>query len=132
VAGAGRVLECRAISNGVFVTDVRLLGRVLGNMLRNALEATQPGGTVTLTCESCADRVVFSVHNAAVMPEHVQVRLFRRSFSTKGGRGRGLGTHSIKLLGEQYLRGSVTFVSREPEGTTFSISLPQTLHPVRR
>ena len=34
-------------------------------------------------------------------------RIFQRSFSTKAERGRGLGTYSMKLLGEGYLHGRV-------------------------
>jgi signal transduction histidine kinase len=31
----------------------------------------------------------------------------------------------MKLFGERYLGGSVRFTSREPEGTTFVITLPK-------
>jgi signal transduction histidine kinase len=37
-----------------FACDRTLLGRVLGNMTRNALEASEPGGTVTLHARSHA------------------------------------------------------------------------------
>jgi signal transduction histidine kinase len=57
------------------------------------------------------------------MPRHVQQQLFQRSFSTKGG-GRGLGTYSIKLLSERYLKGDVSFVSSQAEGTTFTVRFP--------
>ena len=61
------------------------------------------------------------------MPEAVRHQLFQRSFSTREGRGRGIGSYSVKLLTEKYLRGDVSFVSREPEGTTFFVALP--CHP---
>jgi sensor histidine kinase regulating citrate/malate metabolism len=48
--------------------------------------------------------------------------LFRRSFSTKG-RGRGIGTYSMKLLGEKYLKGRVWFTSSPNAGTTFFIEV---------
>jgi len=105
-------------------TDLTLLRRILGNLVKNALEATGPGGTVTLSAERCGDRVAFHVHNPAVMPEEVQRQIFLRSFSTKGGPGRGIGTYSVKLFTERYLHGEVRFVSREPDGTTFTIALP--------
>ena len=59
------------------------------------------------------------------MPDEVQLQLFQRSFSTKGQTGRGIGTYSMKLLGERYLGGRVEFISRHPEGTTFTLSLPK-------
>lgn len=107
----------------VIWTDEVLLSRVLGNLIKNALEASQPGDTVTVAFEN--DRQpLFSIHNPAVMPESVQLQLFQRSFSTRPQRGRGIGSYSVKLLTEKYLHGKVSFDSREPEGTTFFVSLP--------
>ncbi len=67
---------------------------------------------------------VFEVHNQAVMPEAVKLQVFRRSFSTKGGIGRGVGTYSARLLTERYLHGTLRFQSNEGEGTTFVVTLP--------
>jgi signal transduction histidine kinase len=58
------------------------------------------------------------------MAPEVQARIFQRSFSTKAQRGRGLGTYSMKLLGERYLGGAVSFVSAAGTGTVFSVTLP--------
>ncbi len=124
--GRDREIDLVDVWNGNFVTDHRLLSRVLGNMLKNALEATEPGGRVTVSCCEDGSEVVFRVHNPSVMPEDVQLQVFHRSFSTKGTPGRGIGTHSMKLLGERYLGGRVRFTSREPEGTIFSLALPKT------
>lgn len=108
----------------VFVADQTLLGRVLGNLIKNAIEASQPGETVTVGCRTMAPaQVEFWVHNEAVMPDEVKAQVFERSFSTKG-RGRGVGTYSIKLLTERYLEGSVSFDSRVGAGTTFRVRYP--------
>lgn len=121
---ADRTIRLGDVWEGVVVSDGQLLRRVLGNMLKNALEATAPGGTVTLGCQKRPEGVAFSVHNAEVMPGDVRLQVFQRSFSTKGEAGRGIGTYSIKLLGERYLRGTVDFVSRAPDGTTFVLTVP--------
>ena len=107
----------------VFVSDPTLLGRVIGNMVKNALEASEPGQTVTLGCSVIGDDIEFRVHNAASMPEEVQLQVFQRAFSTKGA-GRGLGTYSMRLLSQRYLRGDVSFTSSEEEGTTFRARCP--------
>jgi signal transduction histidine kinase len=107
-------------------TDPVLLRRVLGNMLKNALEAISPGETVTLNCYAVEDGVAFEVHNPGFMPRNVQLQVFQRSFSTKGS-GRGLGTYSIKLLIQRYLRGKVSFHSTPSEGTTFRVVCPRAL-----
>jgi len=105
-------------------SDRALLLRVLVNMVRNALEATPPGGVVRVACEREGRSVRLLVHNAGVIAPDVQVRIFQRSFSTKAARGRGLGTYSMKLFGERCLGGEVSFVSTEQAGTVFSIRLP--------
>ena len=106
-----------------FLTDPTLLRRVVGNMVKNALEASGENETVQLSCRSSKTGIEFLVHNPRYMQRHVQLQVFQRSFSTKGA-NRGLGTYSMKLLGEQYLRGKVSFTSYPEGGTTFKIWLP--------
>jgi signal transduction histidine kinase len=126
VAGE-RGIELGQVWDGTIATDRQLLHRVLGNMLKNALEAASRGETVTIGCSSEDDRVTFVVHNPGVMPSEVQLQVFQRSFSTKAQTGRGIGTYSMKLFGERYLGGTVTFTSRAPEGTSFRLSIPKNL-----
>ncbi len=105
-------------------TDKRLVQRVLGNMLKNALEALPLGGTALLSCREENDHVVFSVHNPGLIPQSLQDSIFHRTFSTKGS-GRGMGTYSMLLLTERYLLGSVGFRSTEAEGTLFFLRIPK-------
>ena len=109
-------------------TDAVLLRRVLVNLVKNALEACPPGGTVTIGAGPAEnDAVRFAVHNPGMMPPSVQAQLFQRSFSTKGGSGRGVGTFSVKLFCEGFLGGQVGYASSEQEGTTFTATIPQRL-----
>ena len=122
VRGCPLRLESGA-ENVRFRSDEILLHRVVGNMTKNAVEASRSGSTITLGCRGDGAAVELWVHNEGVMPRDVQLQMFQRSFSTKG-KGRGIGTYSIKLLGEKYLGGTVAFTSTESEGTTFTIRLP--------
>ncbi|HEX9052415.1 MAG TPA: ATP-binding protein [Anaeromyxobacter sp.] len=106
------------------VSDRSLLQRVVVNMVRNAFEATPAGGAVGLACVREGRVVRLSVRNASAMPPEVQARVFQRSFSTKAARGRGLGTYAMKLFGERYLGGEVSFASSPQAGTVFTIRLP--------
>jgi signal transduction histidine kinase len=104
-------------------SDETLLGRVLGNMTKNAIEASMPGETITLGCIREGDRVSFFVRNPTYIPENIRAQIFNRSFSTKGS-GRGLGTYSMKYLTEKYLKGRIGFTTSETEGTTFTALYP--------
>ncbi len=118
-----RIVVAPVRGQPVIWTDEVLLGRVIGNLIKNALEASAGGQTVTVAFEN-KRQPLFSIHNPSVMPEAVQFQMFQRSFSTREGTGRGIGSYSVKLLTEKYLQGKVWFVSRELEGTTFFVALP--------
>lgn len=109
-----------------FESDPILLGRVVGNMIKNAIEASVPGETITMGCRKDGDRIFFWVHNNTYMPENIRLQLFKRSFSTKGA-GRGLGTYSMKYLTDKYLKGNISFSTSEPEGTVFEAQYPLSL-----
>ncbi|NMC63906.1 MAG: GHKL domain-containing protein [SAR324 cluster bacterium] len=106
-----------------FESDKVLVLRILINLLKNALEASRWGEAIKLGCKKEKAHVKFWVQNPCVMSKEVQLQIFKRSFSTKGN-GRGLGTYSVKLLGEKYLKGSVSFESRPETGTVFYLRLP--------
>lgn len=105
-------------------TDGVLLRRVLINMLKNALEATEPGGKVIQGCnQTDQENFRFWVQNDKSIPAEIQRVLFNKSISTKGP-GRGIGTFSMRLIGEKYLKGKVHYISSEQAGTCFMIDIP--------
>jgi signal transduction histidine kinase len=123
----GRRLELDPQSATVaFTSDPTLLRRVIGNMIKNALEGADLGEIVTLGCNQRGEAIEFWVHNPGYIPHRVQLQVFQRSFSTKG-LGRGLGTYSMKLLSERYLKGKVSFTSSPEMGTIFRASFPLNL-----
>lgn len=113
-----------ALTTAEIVCDASLLRRVLDNLVKNALEATPTGQTVTVGCEDTAAGIRFWVHNVEVMSSVVRAQVFQRSFSTKGA-GRGLGTYSVRLLAQRYLGASVGFTSEPGCGTRFFLTLPK-------
>jgi signal transduction histidine kinase len=110
--------------NVSFISDNTLLNRVLTNMIKNAVEASEKGQTVSVSSNLVGTIAVLSVHNQTVIPDDVQLQIFQRSFSTKG-ESRGIGTFSIRLITERYLKGKVHFESAKGKGTTFYVELPQ-------
>jgi nitrogen-specific signal transduction histidine kinase len=116
-----KIIEIDLQASSISISsDPMLLKRVILNMLKNALEATPKGGKVSLNCKQVDSVIQFTVRNPGQIPIEVQSQIFQRSFSTKG-KGRGLGTYSIKLLTERYLNGSVGFTSTTEDGTEFFV-----------
>lgn len=114
-----------APTDNYLVTDQTLLLRILINMTKNALEASKDGENVELRYERRPDGHAFMVSNPGSIPESVAQQIFQRSFSTKSNYGRGIGTYSMKLFGERYLKGRVGFTtSEEDNATTFYAVLP--------
>jgi len=107
----------------IIFSDKALLGRVITNLMKNAIEAEYPDGAVTVGCYCENDEAHFWVKNKSVIPKEVRLQLFQRSFSTKGS-GRGIGTYSVKLLTEKYLGGRVDFSSTDENGTIFNVHYP--------
>jgi signal transduction histidine kinase len=105
-------------------TDPALLVRVLELMLRNALEwghhQVEP---VRLSYRVDDGVPEFAVWNAGHIPPEVAKQIFKRSYSSRSEPGRGLGTYSMKLYGEQFLDGQVGFNTSPEAGTLFFIRL---------
>ena len=123
-AAQGKKLRIDAMTSAVVRTDQTAAARVLLNMLINAFEATETGGTVRVNAHAGDERVRISVWNAKSIPAPLALRIFQRNFTTHDEPGRGLGTVSMKMLGERMLGGDVHFTSNPEEGTTFVFNLP--------
>ncbi len=121
---SNRMIEI-SYDEGSIITERTLLRKVLINMLKNALEASTGKDKVEILAYVNPEtgHAEFSVKNPQLIPKADQLKLFQKSFSTKG-RGRGWGTYSIKVLTEKYLRGSVKYSSQAIEGTIFNICIP--------
>jgi signal transduction histidine kinase len=116
--------------NGMMLNvDAGRLRQALINLLKNALEATPRGSTVSVTVANRQNDpnlyIKVKDQGKGVDPK-LAPKLFTPYFSTKGN-GTGLGlAHSRKIL--QAHGGSVELLSSSPEtGATFAIILPKSL-----
>ncbi len=117
------IIIARDSTSTIFYSDEPIMSRVLGNLLKNALEATPEDGTVTIGCSTARNNIAFWCNNQEVIPRETQLQIFHRSFSTKG-EGRGIGLYSVKLMTERYLKGKVNYNSDDASGTTFTVTYP--------
>jgi len=110
----------------IIKTDFGIILRILGNMVTNALEASENGDTVKIWLDTNGKKIIFNVWNRQTIPANYRLRIFQRNFSTKAELGRGIGTYSMKWLGEELLGGKVSFTSSNLHGTTFKFAVPVT------
>jgi len=119
----GREIVLTSCPERDFVTDQGLLIRILGNLLKNALEATPRGAKVELACYPDERGLEFQVRNPGEIPAPVRERLLEGGFSTKGA-GRGMGLNSIRTL-VVALKGEVEVHSSSETGTCFVVRVPE-------
>lgn len=115
-----------ALAPGSIVSaDPERLTTVIEHVIRNAQDATEPGGSVAISMESDGDGIVLTVSDSGfgMTAEFVRDRLFRPFDSTKGPKGMGIGAYQVR----EYVRslgGEVEVRSRPGSGTRFSIRFP--------
>lgn len=103
-----------------------LLDWVLENLIKNALDAMEGQGTITVTLNDLNTSVVVDVTDTGKgMTASQQTEVFKPGYSTKK-RGWGLGLTLSKRIIEQYHKGQLFVKATEPgKGTTFRMILPR-------
>jgi signal transduction histidine kinase len=103
--------------------DERLLHQVVENLVRNAVEAIEGAGRVSIETDVLERFFVIRVKDTGRgIPPEIQARLFEPFFTTKAhGTGLGLAT-SQQIIFEH--NGHLVVESQSGKGSTFSILLP--------
>ncbi|WP_332368148.1 ATP-binding protein [Spirosoma telluris] len=107
------------------VGDRQLIGRILTNLLINAIQSVPPDRkpVIDVKLYTNSDAVQIEIHdNGAGIPEAIQSKVFLPNFSTKRG-GSGLGL-AIAKRGVEHAGGTIWFETTEEVGTSFFVSLP--------
>jgi signal transduction histidine kinase len=99
------------------------LGRVYRNLITNAIQATQPGGAVTISTRRAGDRVEISVADTGSGIPAERLSAIFDDFVTTKRRGLGLGLAITKRIVEQ-LDGTIEVQSEVGRGTTFILRFP--------
>ena len=99
------------------------LGRVFRNLITNAIQATEPGGRVTIATSRAGDQVQICVTDtgSGIPPERISA-IFDDFVTTKR-RGLGLGLAISKRIVEQ-LNGTIDVRSELGRGTAFTLRFP--------
>jgi two-component system, sporulation sensor kinase E len=106
--------------------EAERIKQCLINLLENALEAMDKGGTVFVRARLDKDFVLLQVEDTGVgMTETQLEKVFSPFFTTKK-KGYGLGLSMIKKIIEEY-GGRVEIASKEGKGTTVTLYVPPVL-----
>ena len=99
------------------------LGRVYRNLITNAIQATEPGGRVTIATGRAGDLVEISVTDTGSGIPAERIAAIFDDFVTTKRRGLGLGLAISKRIVEQ-LDGTIVVDSEIGRGTAFTLRFP--------
>ena len=107
--------------------DKKLLRNVLFNLISNAIKFSNENGIIEITTEVLTVSVAISVKDSGIgISQEDQKHLFERFFRGYNAthiQGTGLGLNIVSRYAEA-MNGTVSFVSKENKGTTFTITIP--------
>ena len=112
----------------VILGDETLLEIMFANLIKNAIEASPEGGTVSIsinTVERSGESFhLIDIHNMGVVPVDIRKNFFD-PYTTSGKKGgTGLGTHNALLIARTH-KGDISFTTSEKEGTHLTVHLPE-------
>ena len=101
------------------------LSQVLLNLVLNAFQAMEAGGTLTLSTKAHGHAIIFGVSDTGCgIPEDIRDKIFEPFFTTKEtGKGTGLGLAIVRQMVETH-QGTIRVSSRVGQGSSFTLTFP--------
>jgi len=96
---------------------------MLGNLIRNAVEASSGGDKVSVEI-SGNEEIQISIHNQGVIPVQIRDNFFEKYSTANKKGGTGLGTYSARLMATVQ-GGDISYTSSADSGTSLTIKLPK-------
>ncbi len=122
-----KAIHFKASKKEIMVTfDKTQLIRVLTNLVKNAIQSIPKDRTpkINVAVLERNQNIIITVQdNGNGITEVNKAKIFEPKFTTKSS-GMGLGLAMSKSIVETY-NGNITFVSKETQGTTFTVSFPK-------
>ena len=101
--------------------DETLCYTMIANIVKNAIEASEEGQTVTISMDNHTMASI-TIHNQGEVPEEIKDKFFEKYVTFGKKAGTGLGTYSARLMAETQ-KGSIHLHSSEEEGTALTIEM---------
>lgn len=109
--------------------DPNIFRNILLNLFTNAIKYSHEHQEIVVRIWQHKNRVVLEVQDEGIgIPEEEQSQLFQRFFRAKNAfnlQGTGLGLNIVQKY-VSLINGKISFLSKEQEGTTFTINFPKT------
>ncbi len=105
------------------VGDENQLYNLFANLIKNAIEASQPEGCVSISLSRGKSYHQVRIHNEGEIPEEIKSRIFEAYVTGGKTGGMGLGIYSARIIAASH-RGDISFKTSKNGGTTFSVKLP--------
>ncbi len=100
-----------------------LLENLLTNLVKNAVEASPAGETVTVALSGGVG-IAVDVHNRGVVPEEIRENFFGKYVTWNKENGIGLGTYIARVIARAH-GGDVSFTTDKAAGTHVTVTLPR-------
>lgn len=121
-----KIIHTHKGDDKVFI-DEHLIKNILINLLSNGIKYSLNGGDVVLMTENVNTLLKMQVKDSGIgIPEKEQQHMFTRFFRANNVetiQGTGLGLTIVKRYLD-LMNGSISFKSKEGEGTTFFLEIP--------
>ncbi len=127
------VVECRFAPNLWLYGDRRLLGKMLHNLIDNAIKYSKENLVLTISTSEAEGRVVIELQDNGIgMSEETMKYMFERFYrGDKSDRhdvkGFGIGLSYVQYIVDAH-RGTIQVRSKKGIGTKFTIFLPKNLN----
>ncbi len=112
----------------IIFQDKEMIRNVLINLISNATKYSPDSGTIFIRTEKNGALIKMEIEDQGMgIPEADQKHLFERFFrahNVMNLQGTGLGLNIVKRYLD-LMNGSISFVSKENQGTKFTVTLPE-------
>lgn len=110
--------------------DSKILSIIVTNLLYNAIKYSSTNGHIEVKIKTDLNNIYFTIEDNGIgIPENEKKLIFNRFFRAKNALyypGTGVGLNIVKGYVEG-LNGTISFESKENEGTIFNVQLPKIL-----
>lgn len=114
--------------NGKYHGDRMLLGVIFENLVDNAIKYSKDNPRISISISGGDGDITMTIRDYGIgIPARFHPNVFEMFFRAEPGiKGAGLGLYTVKKAVDR-LGGEVTFESKEGEGTSFTLRIPDLL-----